>query len=355
MQVATGKSILNGIAIGPLRIYKKAETETAVTSSLTPEEEYARFEEARVKAQEQLGNLYEKALDEVGEDNAAIFEIHQMMLDDDDYLEAVKGIIDTQNATAEYAVTTTGNNFAETFAAMEDAYMQARATDVKDISHRVVNILAGREEGGLLDEKPAILVADDLTPSETVQLDKTKLLGFITRYGSSNSHTAILARTMNIPALIGVDFDDTWDGKLAVLDGYNQCVYIDPAQELLSTMEEKRKGTIFLWERCLLLWTTKRTLWTGPWGLQVRRSWRKVLRPWWRNMSSGGSRWSLPWTPTVRTIFPPGKGSTCRWPTAQSPVTAGGFMASWNGTWRRTIPMFTWRLSLPSGLRITAS
>ena len=244
MQVATGKSILNGIAIGPLRIYKKAETETAVTSSLTPEEEYARFEEARVKAQEQLGNLYEKALDEVGEDNADIFEIHQMMLDDDDYLEAVKGIIDTQNATAEYAVTTTGNNFAETFAAMEDAYMQARATDVKDISHRVVNILAGREEGGLLDEKPAILVADDLTPSETVQLDKTKLLGFITRYGSSNSHTAILARTMNIPALIGVDFDDTWDGKLAVLDGYNQCVYIDPAQELLSTMEEKRKSDL---------------------------------------------------------------------------------------------------------------
>lgn len=244
MQVATGKSILNGIAIGPLRIYKKAETETAATSSLTPEEEYARFEEARVKAQEQLGNLYEKALDEVGEDNAAIFEIHQMMLDDDDYLEAVKGIIDTQNATAEYAVTTTGDNFAETFAAMEDAYMQARATDVKDISHRVVNILAGREEGSLLDEKPAILVADDLTPSETVQLDKTKLLGFITRYGSSNSHTAILARTMNIPALIGVDFDDTWDGKLAVLDGYNQCVYIDPAQELLSTMEEKRKSDL---------------------------------------------------------------------------------------------------------------
>lgn len=244
MQVATGKSILNGIAIGPLRIYKKAETETAVTSSLTPEAEYARFEEARVKAQEQLGNLYEKALDEVGEDNAAIFEIHQMMLDDDDYLEAVKGIIETQNATAEYAVTTTGNNFAETFAAMEDAYMQARATDVKDISHRVVNILSGCEEGSLLDEQPAILVADDLTPSETVQLDKTKLLGFITRYGSSNSHTAILARTMNIPALVGVEFDDSWDGKLAVLDGYNQCVYIDPAQELLATMEEKRKSDL---------------------------------------------------------------------------------------------------------------
>lgn len=244
MQVATGKSILNGIAIGPLRIYKKTETETAVTSSLTPEQEYARFEEARVKAQEQLGNLYNKALDEVGEDNAAIFEIHQMMLDDDDYLEAVKGIIETQNATAEYAVTTTGDNFAETFAAMEDAYMQARATDVKDISLRVVNILAGHEESDLLDEQPAILVADDLTPSETVQLDKTKLLGFITRYGSSNSHTAILARTMNIPALVGVDFDDSWDGKLAVLDGYNQCVYIDPAQELLTAMEEKRKSDL---------------------------------------------------------------------------------------------------------------
>ena len=244
MQVATGKSILNGIAIGPLRIYKKTETETAVTSSLTPEQEYARFEEARVKAQEQLGNLYNKALDEVGEDNAAIFEIHQMMLDDDDYLEAVKGIIETQNATAEYAVTTTGDNFAETFAAMEDAYMQARATDVKDISLRVVNILAGHEESDLLDKQPAILVADDLTPSETVQLDKTKLLGFITRYGSSNSHTAILARTMNIPALVGVDFDDSWDGKLAVLDGYNQCVYIDPAQELLTAMEEKRKSDL---------------------------------------------------------------------------------------------------------------
>ena len=244
MQVATGKSILNGIAIGPLRIYKKAETQTSQLSSLTPEEEFARFDAARVKAQEQLAGLYDKALDEVGEDNAAIFEIHQMMLEDEDYLDAVKGIIETQNATAEYAVTTTGENFSATFAAMEDEYMRARAADVKDISRRVVNVLTGQEDADMLAGQPAILVADDLTPSETVQLDKSKLLGFITRHGSSNSHTAILARTMNIPALIGVDFDDSWNGRTAVLDGYNHCVYIDPAQELLTAMEEKRRNDL---------------------------------------------------------------------------------------------------------------
>ena len=244
MQVSTGKSILNGIAIGPLRIYKKAKTQTSQTSSLTPAQEWARFEEASEKAKEQLAELYEKALEEVGEDNAAIFEIHQMMLEDDDYLEAIKGIIDTQGATAEYATETTGENFSAAFAAMDDEYMRARATDVKDISRRVVNVLTGQDEGDALSGQPAILVADDLTPSETVQLDKSKLLGFITRYGSSNSHTAILARTMNIPALIGVDFDDSWDGKPAVLDGYNHCVYIDPAQELLTAMEEKRKADL---------------------------------------------------------------------------------------------------------------
>ena len=244
MKVATGKSILNGIAIGPLRIYKKAKTQTSQTSSLTPAQEWARFEEASEKAKEQLAELYEKALEEVGEDNAAIFEIHQMMLEDDDYLEAIKGIIDTQGATAEYATETTGENFSAAFAAMDDEYMRARATDVKDISRRVVNVLTGQDEGDALSGQPAILVADDLTPGETVQLDKSKLLGFITRYGSSNSHTAILARTMNIPALIGVDFDDSWDGKPAVLDGYNHCVYIDPAQELLTAMEEKRKADL---------------------------------------------------------------------------------------------------------------
>lgn len=241
MQVATGKSILNGIAIGPLRIYKKAEVQTSQTSGLTPEEEWKRFETAKETAQAQLAALYDKALDEVGEDNAAIFEIHQMMLDDDDYLEAVQGIIETQGATAEYATETTGENFSAAFAAMDDEYMRARATDVKDISRRVVNILTGAGDAAMQDDQPAILVADDLTPSETVQLDKSKLLGFITRHGSSNSHTAILARTMNIPALIGVDFDDSWDGRTAVLDGYNHCVYIDPAAELLASMEAKRK------------------------------------------------------------------------------------------------------------------
>ena len=240
MQVATGKSILNGVAIGPLRVFRKEETTTTVESSRTPAGEWARFGAACEQAKEQLGALYEKALDEVGEENAAIFEIHQMMLEDEDYLEAIQNIIETQGTTAEYATAITGENFSATFAAMDDAYMQARATDVKDISERVVNILSGRTQANLLGDDPVILVADDLTPSETVQLDKSKLLGFITRYGSSNSHTAILARTMNIPALIGVDFEADWDGKLAVLDGYNGCVYVEPAADLLSTMEAKR-------------------------------------------------------------------------------------------------------------------
>lgn len=255
MEVATGKSILNGIAIGKLRIYRKADAASEAVAAASPEAEWERFEQARVQAQEQLAALYEKALEEVGEENAAIFEIHQMMLEDEDYLDAVKGILETQNAAAEYAVTATGENFSAMFAAMDDAYMQARAVDVKDISQRVVNILAGKDEGSLLGDELVILVADDLTPSETVQLDKSKLLGFITRHGSSNSHTAILARTMNIPALIGVDFDDSWDGRLAVVDGYNHCVYIDPAADLLATMEEKQKNDF---KREALLQTLKK-------------------------------------------------------------------------------------------------
>lgn len=241
MQTATGKSILNSIAIGPLRIFRKEEHSTTVDSKRTPAEEWARFETACETAKNQLAQLYEKALNEVGEENAAIFEIHQMMLEDEDYLEAIQNIIETQGTTAEYATSTTGRNFSETFACMDDAYMQARATDVKDVSARVVNILTGRREESILGDEPVILVADDLTPSETVQMDKSKLLGFVTRYGSSNSHTAILARTMNIPALVGVDFDDNWDGKQGIIDGYNQCVHIDPTAELLQSMEEKRQ------------------------------------------------------------------------------------------------------------------
>ena len=244
MKVATGTSILKGIAIGKLKLYRKEAVETSRASSLAPEEEYAHFQAAQKAAQEQLGQLYEKALDEVGEDNAAIFEIHQMMLEDEDYVDAVKGILDSQGATAEYAVTATGENFAAAFAAMEDPYMQARSADVKDISRRVVNILTGTGAGAVQGDEPAILMADDLTPSETVQMDKSKLLGFITRGGSANSHTAILARTMGIPALVGVDFDESWDGQLAILDGCNHCVYVDPAPELLAAMEAKRRADL---------------------------------------------------------------------------------------------------------------
>ena len=244
MNVTTGTSIFKGIAIGRLRICRKETAEASPTSTLTPQAEFARFQTAQKAAQEQLGQLYEKALGEVGEDNAAIFEIHQMMLEDEDYVDAVKGILDSQGATAEYAVTATGENFAAAFAAMEDPYMQARSADVKDISRRVVNILAGTDAGAVQGDEPAILVADDLTPSETVQLDKSKLLGFITRGGSANSHTAILARTMGIPALVGVDFDESWDGQLAILDGCNHCVYVDPAPELLAAMEAKRRADL---------------------------------------------------------------------------------------------------------------
>lgn len=244
MQNAAGKSILNRIAIGTLRIYKKAEIKISAASSLTPEMELARFEAARVKAQEQIGELYKKALTEAGEDNAAIFEVHQMMLDDEDYLEAVKSAIEDQNATAEHAAAAAGDRFAEDFSAMEDPYMQARGEDIRDISQRVVSILLGKDSVEPLEDWPVILAAEDLTPSETIRLDRSKLLGFVTRQGSSTSHTAILARTMNIPALVGVDFDDSWDGKLAILDGCDGCVYIDPPAELLSAMEEKRKDCL---------------------------------------------------------------------------------------------------------------
>ena len=242
VKAAAGKSIWDGIAIGRLRWFQKREVQAQSISGLTPEEELERFEQARARAQAQLRSLYESAVGEVGEDNAAIFEIHQMMLEDEDYVDAVKGILDSQGATAEYAVTATGENFAAAFAAMEDPYMQARSADVKDISRRVVNILAGTDAGAVQGDEPAILVADDLTPSETVQLDKSKLLGFITRGGSTNSHTAILARTMGIPALVGVEADPAWDGRMAVLDGYNQCLYVDPAPSLLAAMEAKRRS-----------------------------------------------------------------------------------------------------------------
>lgn len=241
MQVATGKSIVKRIAIGPIRVFRKEETVLSFTSTRTPAEEWTRFENACEQAKAQLASLLEKAAMEAGEETAAIFEIHQMMLEDEDYLDTIRDIIEKQGATAEYATDATGKSFSETFASVDDAYMQARAADVKDISERVVNILTNRNQSNLLGDSPVILVADDLSPSETVQMDKSRLLGFITRHGSSNSHTAILARTMNIPALIGVDFDPEWDGKMAVLDGYGAAIYIEPYEDLLATMEHRRE------------------------------------------------------------------------------------------------------------------
>lgn len=239
MIVATGNSILKGIAIGKIRFLKRIQVKINDTAA-DAEAELQRFENAKALAVEQLQKLYDKAVVEAGEDHAAIFEIHIMMLDDDDYLDSIAGIIQTQGKSAAYAVKTTGENFAETFASMDDEYMKARAADVKDISARIVNILTGTETGFAVDDDPFIIVAEDLAPSETVQLDKNKLLGFVTRLGTTNSHTAILARNMNIPALIGTEISESWDGKVAIIDGYNDCIYIDPTEELIKTLDKKR-------------------------------------------------------------------------------------------------------------------
>ena len=232
-------STSQGIAIGKIKFLKKEQaaiTDTAADIST----ELQNFEYAKAKALDQLKKLYDKAVVEAGEDHAAIFDIHMMMLDDDDYLDSIYEIIKTQKKSAAYAVKTTGENFAETFAAMDDEYMKARAADVKDISNRVVNILTGNDKGFEESDEPFIIVAEDLAPSETVQLDKSKLLGFVTHLGSTNSHTAILARNMNIPALIGTEISEDWDGKLAIIDGYNGCIYIEPNNDLLQTLDKKR-------------------------------------------------------------------------------------------------------------------
>ena len=242
MKAVNGTAGLNGIAIGPLRLWRRTNAHTVFASSVGPEVELRRFEAARARAEEQLTALGDKALEKVGQDNAAIFEIHRMLLEDEDYLEVVKSIIENRGSTAEYAVTAAGEHFAAIFSAMEDGYMRARSADVKDVSSRMVDILTGTAQGALYGDEPAILVADDLSPSQTIQLDKFKVLGFITRYGSSSSHTAILARTMNIPALMGVDFDDSWDGRMAVLDGVHRQVYLDPDDPLLARMEVRRRA-----------------------------------------------------------------------------------------------------------------
>ncbi len=242
MQVGTGKSILNGIAIGKLKIYKKKDTVISTAQVADTAAEEARFEEARAKAIDQQTALYEKALAEAGEDIAEVFNIHAMMLDDDDFVDAIKEIINGQHMCAEYAVKKAGDNQAAVFAAMDDPYLQARSADVIDIAQAMLDILQGVDNASLQGTEPSILVADDLAPSETVRMDKSLLLGFITREGSSNSHTAILARSMNIPALIQCkDIQDDWDGKMAVVDGYNACVYVDPTPDLLKSLKKRQQ------------------------------------------------------------------------------------------------------------------
>ena len=247
MQVYSGKSVFCGIAIGKISVYRKNEQQVKRVRTEDTKGELARYEAAKAAAVEQLQELYQKALKEVGEANAAIFEIHQMMLDDGDYNESVENIIETQKVNAEYAVAVTGDNFAQMFRAMDDDYMRERAADVKDISERVLSILNGGQKGKVVTDEPVIIVADDLAPSETVQLEKDMVLSFVTVHGSVNSHTAILARTMAIPALIGTEelpLDDTVDGKLAVVDGLNGKIYVEPDAQTLEEMKKRRQAEL---------------------------------------------------------------------------------------------------------------
>ena len=240
MEVYQGKSVFGGIAIGRISVHKKDEQQVKRVRIEDSEQEILRYRQAKQTAMEQLQGLYQKALKEVGEANAAIFEIHQMMLEDDDYNESVENIIRMQQVNAEYAVASTGDNFAQMFSAMDDDYMRARSADVKDISERVLSVLGGRATGIAASGEPVIIVADDLAPSETVQLNKDLVLSFVTVHGSVNSHTAILARTMSIPALIGtaIPLTDDIDGKVGIVDGKNGCIYVDPDEDTLGKMQQ---------------------------------------------------------------------------------------------------------------------
>ena len=242
MILCSGQSVLNGIAIGKIYLYKKQEYVLEKKQIEDAEAEIARFETAKEKATEQLDALYHKALEEAGEEQAMIFDVHKMMLDDGDYLDSIRGMIRDEKVNAEYAVSTTGDNFSAVFASMDDEYMKARSVDVLDISKRVVNVLAGIVEGGIASEVPVILLADDLSPSETVQLDKSKILAFVTKNGSANSHTAILARSMNIPALVKTDVAllEEYNGVQAVVDGIDGTFIINPDEEMTQKMIRKK-------------------------------------------------------------------------------------------------------------------
>lgn len=239
--VIQGKSVFGGIAIGRLAIYNKAEHVVSKIEITDPDQELKRFRNAREEGKKQMMGLYEKTLKEAGKGNAAIFEVYQMMLDDHDYVESIRNMIKSQKVNAEFAVASTGDHYAEMFATMDDDYMKERAVDVRDISDRLITILQGNGADGMDSEEPVILLADDLTPSETVQLDKSKVLSFVTRHGSTNSHTAILARTMNIPALIGVEYPDDVNGKMGIVDGFEGKIIIDPAMSVLEEYKAKKK------------------------------------------------------------------------------------------------------------------
>ena len=243
MQIYNGKSVFGGIAIGKISVYQKKEQQVKRVKIDDPEQEMARYEKAKAEGIKQLQGLYDKALREVGEANAAIFEVHQMMMEDDGYNESVENIIRSQGVNAEYAVATTGDNYAQMFSAMDDDYMRERAADVRDISERLLTILNGEETGAVDADEPKIIVAEDLAPSETVQLDKDKVLSFVTVKGSLNSHTAILARTMAIPALVNasVSLESEIDGRLGIVDGANGTFYVDPDEETLAEMKKRQE------------------------------------------------------------------------------------------------------------------
>ncbi len=243
MLTLTGKSVFSGVAIGPIQFYKRPENIIKRYHIEDIPAEKKRFEDAKATALQQLHELYERALGEVGEGGAMIFEIHQMMLEDLDYCDSICNIIESQKLNAEYAVGTTSDNFSAVFAAMDDPYMQGRAADVRDVSERVLGILTGVSASTAGLTAPAIIAADDLAPSETVQLDKSKVLGFITRRGSASSHTAILARTMGIPAVVnaGDALDESFDGHTAIIDGFSGTVYIDPDPETERLLREKKR------------------------------------------------------------------------------------------------------------------
>ena len=243
MQVYNGKSVFGGIAIGKISVYQKKEQQVKRVKVEDPDQEMARYGKAKAEGIRQLQGLYDKALKEVGEANAAIFEVHQMMMEDDGYNESVENIVRSQGVNAEYAVATTGDNYAQMFSAMDDDYMRERAADVRDISERLLTILNGEDTGSVDADEPKIIVAEDLAPSETVQLDKDKVLSFVTVKGSLNSHTAILARTMAIPALVNTSMtlDCVMDGKLGIVDGASGTFYVDPDEKTLEEMKKRQE------------------------------------------------------------------------------------------------------------------